>query len=210
MKKIIFIIIVCLIIFISSINASLPLSGKTIAIDIGHGGKDMGTSYAEIYEKDINLSIGSKLEKILTKNGSSIIMTRRGDYDLASPNISRRKKSDFDNRIKLINESNSDFYISLHTNYLSNSRYYGAQVFYYNDISYKLASSIQARLNNISYPREIKKMPNVYMYQYLKMKGVLIEVGFLSNEYERNNLINDNYQNKLVEQICLGIIDYYK
>ena len=209
MKRIILVLFISLLLFITSVKASLPLSGKYIVIDVGHGGIDMGSSYNDIYEKDINLSISKKLEAVLSKNGASVIMTRDEDYDLSSPNVSRRKKSDFDNRIKLINESNADIYISIHTNYLKDTSYYGAQVFYYGNNS-KLANCIQARLNTISYPREAKVMPNVYMYQYLNIKGVLIEVGFLSNDYERKNLINESYQLKLSEQINMGIIDFFK
>lgn len=209
MKKIIFILVVCLILFVSSVKASLPLSGKHIALDIGHGGKDMGTSYNDIYEKDINLSIARKIKDLLIVNGADVLMVREDDYDLSSPEAKRRKKSDFDNRIKLINDSNVNLYISIHTNYLTNTNYYGAQVFYDKD-NEKLASFIQARLNTISHPREYKKMPNVYMYDKLNMPGVLVEVGFLSNDYERNLLITDDYQMKIAEQIVWGIIDYYK
>ena len=208
MKKILILLLIGLMLFISTVKASLPLSGKSIVIDVGHGGKDIGTSHKNIYEKDINLSISKKLEIELIKYGASVLLDRECDYDLSSPDAKRRKKSDFDNRIKYINGSNADMYLSIHTNYLSNTSYYGAQVFYEKDND-NLASSIQARLNTISYPRSIKKMPNTYMYNKLNIKGILIEVGFISNEYERNMLIKDEYQQKLVEQITLGIIDYY-
>lgn len=209
MKRIIVILFLSLLLFKSSVRATLPLTGKLIAIDIGHGGLDIGSSYQNIYEKDINLAIGKKLEKVLSRNGASVIMIRDGDYDLASPNAKRRKKSDFDNRIKLINESNANLYLSIHTNYLSDNSYYGAQVFYDKD-NMKLANYIQARLNTITYPRSIKKMPNIYMYQHLNINGVLIEVGFISNNYERNKLINDSYQNEIAKLICYGVIDFFK
>ena len=73
----------------------------------------------------------------------------------------------------------------------------------------KLAESIQRRLNTISYPRNLKKMPDVYMYRYLKIKGVLIEVGFISNNYERTKLLDLSYQDKLALNITYGIIDYF-
>ena len=49
-------------------------------------------------EKDINLSIALKLKKRLSKYNVEVMLTRNGDYDLSSPNATRRKKSDFDNR----------------------------------------------------------------------------------------------------------------
>lgn len=170
---------------------------------------DAGTSYQEILEKDINLDISLKLEKILIQNGASVILTRDGDYDLSSPSVDRRKKSDFDNRINLINNSNANLYLSIHTNYLTNKAYSGGQVFYYGNNNKKLAESVQREINTLNYAREIKPMPNVYMYKQLKIPGVLIEVGFLSNEKDRTLLTSDEYQSQLSKIIVKGIINYY-
>lgn len=209
MKKIFYIITLLCIIFLTSVKASLPLSGKVIVIDPGHGGKDAGTSYANILEKDINLNISFKLQDELIKSGCSVILTRDGDYDLGSPNALRRKKSDFDNRIELINNSHADIYLSIHTNYLEDSTYFGGQTFYYGDINKMLAEKIQSRINTLGYTRSVKQMPNVYMYRQLSVKGVLIETGFLSNAKERNLLISDEYQTNLSKIIVAGIIDYF-
>ena len=175
----------------SNVYADSPLLGKVIILDAGHGSEDPGTTYGKIYEKDINLKISLYLEKALSKYGASVIMTRDGDYDLSTPNTNHRKKSDFDNRIKLINESKGDMYISIHLNYLSNSAYKGAQVFYNND-NKKLAQVVQT-----------------YMYNKLKIKGVLIECGFLSNASERNLLQSEEYQEKVAVSIADAIVKYY-
>ena len=134
MKKIIFILLITFVLLTGTVVYSEELNndlmGKRIVIDVGHGGKDSGTSVNNILEKDLNLIISLKLREKLIKHGVDVIMTRDGDFDLGSPNVSRRKKSDFDNRIKLINNSLADLYLSIHMNYLGNSKYYGAQVFY--------------------------------------------------------------------------------
>ena len=209
MKKIILIFILSFFIFISTIHSSLPLSGKLIIIDAGHGSKDVGTSYNDILEKDLNLNISKKIEEQLIMNGASVILVREGDYDLSSPNSKKRKRSDFNNRIEYINNSNADIYLYIHINYLNDKKYNGAQVFYNKDKNKKLANTIQMELNKITTPRAIKKTPNVYMYDKLKIKGVLIECGFLSNYNERNKLINDDYQTLLSKMIVDGIIKYF-
>jgi N-acetylmuramoyl-L-alanine amidase len=209
MKKTTIFIILCLFLFITNVKASLPLSGKLIIIDPGHGGTDAGTSYQNVLEKDLNLSISQKLEKLLIKNGASVILTRTGDYDLSSPDAERRKKSDFDNRIALINNSHANMYLSLHINYLINPNYAGPQVFYYHQENQKIAQKVQDKLNEMGVNREIKPMPNVYMYQHLKVPGVLIECGFLSNYQERSNLQSASYQETLAQKITAGIIDYW-
>lgn len=186
------------------------LKGKVIVLDAGHGGKDGGTSVNGIYEKDINLAVVLKLKEKLNKHGVDVILTRDGDYDLSSPNINRRKKSDFDNRIKLINSSDADLYLSIHVNYLEDSRYYGAQTFYTKG-NEKLAEVLQMEFKkNLKSPMDEKKLNNsIYMYKQLKISGVLIEIGFISNSNERGLLTSEEYQDKIADAITNALINYY-
>lgn len=186
------------------------LKGKVIVLDAGHGGKDGGTSVNGIYEKDINLAIVLKLRDELNKQGVDVILTRDGDFDLSSPNTNRRKKSDFDNRIKLINSSEADLYLSIHVNYLDNGKYYGAQTFYTGD-NEELANVIQTEFKkSLNSPMDVKKISNsIYMYKQLTIPGVLIETGFISNSSERSLLISDDYQDKIVGAIVRALINYY-
>lgn len=209
MKKIIIVLLMCFILSITFVHATLPLQGKYIVIDVGHGGKDAGTSYGDILEKDLNLSIANKLKDELIRNGASVIMTREGDYDLSSPGIDRRKKSDFDNRIKLINDSHANMYLSIHINYLEDSSYSGGQIFYYGEKNKKLAEKIQEQFNTIAYPRSIKNMPNIYMYKKLSIPGVLVECGFISNANERKKLQDEKYQQEIANAITNGVINYF-
>jgi N-acetylmuramoyl-L-alanine amidase len=212
MKKYIFLIIISFISLTYFVSASnnLPLIGKVIVIDPGHGYKDPGTVFNDVYEKDLNLIISLKLRNVLEKNGATVLMTRDGDYDLSSPNAMFRKKSDFDNRIKLINNSNADLYLSIHQNFLDDSSYFGPQVFYkIEDIS--LAKIMQKYLNEGSFSnRDIKLIPSdTYMYKKLKLKGLLIECGFLSNKVDRENLLKEDYQDKITKTITNALIDYF-
>lgn len=176
-----------------------------------HGGEDPGTINGNTYESNINLAISKSLEIELIKNGATVILTRDGDYDLSYPNAKWRKKSDFDNRINLINNSNGDMYLSIHLNYLTDSRYNGAQVFYNNETNKEIAMVIQDILNQeLNNDREIKQIPTkTYMYSKLNIPGVLIECGFMSNPNEFNKLITKEYQEKLARTITKGIVNYY-
>ena len=211
-KILIFILLLLSALFINNkVNALMPLSGKIIVIDPGHGGKDPGTSSKTIYEKDINLAISKYLEIELAKSGATVILTRDDDYDLSEPNARWRKKSDFDNRIQLINNSNANIYISIHLNYLTDSSYYGPQIFYNDEFTIELATIIQNTLNeNLNTSREIKTIPQkTYMYDKLNIPGVLIECGFLSNPDEKNKLTTEKYQQKLAILIKDAIIKYF-
>lgn len=215
MKKylcVVFIMFIFLVTIFNVVSASafMPLSGKIIVLDPGHGGKDPGTSYGDILEKDLNLKISLYLEEELVKYGATVIMTRDGDYDLSSANAVWRKKSDFDNRIKLINNSDADLYLSIHLNYLNDAQYYGAQVFY-NKENEELADIVQKKINsNLKSDREVKKIPtSTYMYNKLTISGLLIECGFLSNYNERELLNTSKYQQKIASVIAEAISEYY-
>jgi len=195
---------------VSSKELDNVLIGKVIILDCGHGGKDKGTSAEDVYESDINLSIVLKLKEELIKQGVNVILTRDGDYDLSTPNASRRKKSDFDNRINLINESGADLYLSIHMNYLSDSKYYGGQVFY-TEGNEKLASVMQDSFRKkLKSPMEEKKLSEtIYMFKKLNIPGVLIECGFLSNPKERDLLNTLEYQEMVALTIVDGLIKYF-
>ena len=192
------------------VRADLPLQGRVVAIDCGYGGMDPGSLYNDIYEKDITLSIGKYLEEYLSEMGATVIMTRTSDNDLSNGVKNHRKKADFDERIKIINQKIVDMYLSIHLNYLTDTRYYGAQVFY-NKNNEELAKSIQEYLNNnTNTDREVKKIPtSTYMYDKLNTNGVLVECGFLSNATERSKLVTKEYQSKFAKILAQAISHYY-
>ena len=204
-----FLIIIISIFNVNASNLTFPLLGKTIYLDAGHGGVDNGATVNNIHEKDLNLQIVYKLKETLTSAGATVLLTRKDDNDISNPNALYRKKSDFDNRIKLINNSNADLYISIHQNIYQNKKYSGPQVFYVKD-NQKLAEIIQNTLNKyLNTKRKVKTINNTYMYKLLKKKGILIECGFISNDNERYKLKTEEYQLKLSKIITEGIITYY-
>lgn len=204
-----FLIIIISIFNVNASNLTFPLLGKTIYLDAGHGGVDNGATVNNVHEKDLNLQIVYKLKETLTSAGATVLLTRKDDNDISNPNALYRKKSDFDNRIKLINNSNADLYISIHQNIYQNKKYSGPQVFYVKD-NQKLAEIIQNTLNKyLNTKRKVKTINNTYMYKLLKKKGILIECGFISNDNERYKLKKEEYQLKLSKIISEGIITYY-
>ncbi|MBQ2872915.1 MAG: N-acetylmuramoyl-L-alanine amidase [Bacilli bacterium] len=202
------------IISISKVYANIfnyNLLGKVIYLDPGHGGRDSGAIYKNIYEKDINLIISKKIEKYLTAKGATVYLTRESDIDL-STTTKNKKRSDLSNRAKLINESKADLYISIHLNYISNSRWKGLQIFYNNKnkeneiIANTITSYLKKTSNTI---REPKKENIYYMYKQINTPGILIELGFLSNPNDRYRLTKEEYQDKLAISISNAIENYF-
>ncbi len=208
---IVFFIVISSFYVVQSLEFNDNLIGKLIYVDPGHGGADPGAIYKNIKESDINLSVSKKLKKNLEKLGATVYIIRDGDYDLSSTTISR-KRSDLYNRIQLINNSKVDLYISIHINAEPTTLWYGAQTFYYpsNKNNIILAKHIQDCLaKSTSTKREISRINDTFMYTNIRVTGVLIELGFITNYQDRTKLINDEYQEKLVTAVSKGIISYF-
>lgn len=195
---------------------SLPLSGKIIAIDAGHGGPDGGAvSRQGLIEKDINLAVSLYLRDYLQQSGAIVVMTREGDYDLAgndTKGYSKRKTEDLKQRVRKIEEKGADLFISIHMNSIPSNRWSGAQTFFYpsHKDNKPLADFVQAELRNTleNTDRVAKTVNTVYLLKALKMPSVLVEVGFLSHPQESALLGDDVYQRKVATSIYRGILRY--
>lgn len=212
--KSIVLVVLCLFVFsIQIISAqSLPLQDTIIIVDAGHGGRDSGTYYGDILEKDINLEIAKELEKELTKYGAIVYMTRKRDVDLSSIYDSAKKRGDLYRRLLLIKEKKCDLYISIHINWYDDNTLRGAEVLY-NSINKEnkvLAQSIMNRFKKELDSNRNIKTTDLYMYRNTTTPGVLVECGYLSNPTERKLLQKEEYQKRLAKTITKGIIDFMK
>ena len=189
------------------------LYGKVIVIDPGHGGKDNGAEVNNVLEDEINLSIAKILYQKLFDQGCIVHITRVGDYDLAPLDSLTRKMKDLKRRTQFINEVNADLFISIHLNIFIQEQVKGIQVFYqeYKDESEKLAKIIQDKFNkNLNKKSKKHKIGDYYILNNTYPTGVLIECGFLSNDEDRLNLNNHDYQDKICKIIYKGILDFYR
>ena len=198
----------------SKVNAMVKdysLLGKTIYLVAGHGGRDSGAISNTFLEKDMNLLLVKKLEKALIEKGAMVFLTRDGDYDLASSTMNR-KRNDLYNRVKLINNSNCDMYISMHLNASPSSKWNGIQLFYSNVVKENkivaetITNTMKENMKNV---RDVKKENGYYMYSKIKGPGVLVEAGFISNANDNYKIRQSDYQDILINNIVRGIENYF-
>ncbi|WP_035347533.1 N-acetylmuramoyl-L-alanine amidase CwlD [Halalkalibacter hemicellulosilyticus] len=196
---------------------NLPLSGKVIIIDPGHGGIDGGAvSKAGVLEKDVTLAISEQLRDYLQEAGALVLMTREEDRDLADADtqkIRHRKIQDLKRRVEVINESDADLFVSIHLNAIPSPKWSGAQVFYNRAIpeNEPMAKFVQdeLRVNLENTTRQAKPIHNVYVIKEATIPGVLIEAGFLSNPFESEQLNTEEYQQKVAASIYQGLLRTY-
>ncbi|WP_127497525.1 N-acetylmuramoyl-L-alanine amidase CwlD [Paenibacillus glycanilyticus] len=198
---------------------TLPLSGKTIAIDAGHGGVDGGAVSKEgVVEKDLNLAIALYLRDYLQQAGAIVLLTREGDYDLAGQDTkgySKRKTEDLLQRVANIKESKPSLVVSVHMNSIPSAKWSGAQTFF-NPANHPdnqvlatfIQNEIRRNLENTSRVAVMDKN-NVYLLKALDdIPTALVEVGFLSNPGEAARLADSNYQRQVAASIYQGILRY--
>lgn len=195
---------------------SLPLSGKIIIIDPGHGGPDGGAvSKAGVIEKEVTLAISIYLRDLLQQSGALVLMTRETDIELASEEAKRagrRKVEDLKNRVTMINDSDADLLISIHLNSIASPRWRGSQTFFHPQYSEseEIALFIQDELirNLTNTNRKAKKNQDLFILRQSKVPGVIVEVGFLSNPGESALLETAEYQKSVAMSIYQGILRY--
>lgn len=195
---------------------NLPLTGKVIYIDPGHGGPDGGAVGSDTLEKDISLSISLIIRDYLQEQGALVLLTREEDVDLAEEDTtgySRRKAEDLKKRVKIINESEADLFLSIHLNAIPSAKWSGAQTFYSGryieneNIAKYIQDELRRNLENTE--RVAKPIDGVYLLKNLEKPGALVEVGFLSNPEEEKLLQTQSYQDKVAASIYNGVLRYF-
>lgn len=190
---------------IKTMSEQTPMPRRNrIVIDAGHGGEDGGAiSYSGQKESDFNLQIALRLNDLFHLLGYDTIMIREMDTAvyIKGETIAQKKASDLKHRVEIVNRINNSVLLSIHQNSFPESRYAGAQVFYSKtQKSYELAKALQSALVSTLNPgsnRKAKQAKEIYLLDRIKVPGILIECGFISNPQEEAELKTPKYQKKL-------------
>lgn len=195
---------------------------KTIFLDPGHGGRDSGAFYYNVAEKDLNMQIYRKLRTKLEELGYKVLTSRDSDIDV-----------DFvTERSRMVNKTNSDIFISIHFNATGNtySKASGIQTYSYSDEpdypskinkfwhnhpdrmseSKRLAAAIHSSLLAETGAKDAGLLESSYaVLRETAKPAVLLELGYMDNFSENQQIRDSHYQDKLVAGIVKGIQKYY-
>jgi N-acetylmuramoyl-L-alanine amidase len=179
---------------------SLALKNLVIAVDAGHGGSNTGAVGATgITEKEITLAVALKLQKTLIKEGAKVIMTRT-------------KEQLFDNkeRILFYRDSLPDLLLSIHLNSSADPLRVGGTSTYYRYIGFRnLSLDIYERMLELG----LKEYGNTGSFNFMlnsptEYPNALIETLFLSNPEEEEKILDEKYQQQMVDKIISGIKNF--
>ncbi len=174
-----------------------PKNKKTVILDVGHGGTDRGSIHNELSEKDIVLSIAKKVQDLNKDKQLNLILTRDIDHFVS-----------LNNRVNLANEKAADLLLSLHANYTEKTDVSGFEIFIKENAlteeSLALAKAIET-----TYPDQIKKrkvtVANFTVLKNSECPSTLLELGFMSNESDRNYLTSEDGQWEIAQAIYRAI-----
>jgi len=99
-----------------------------IAVDPGHGGRDLGVrhfnenGHMDLYESEVNLALALRVAHRLRRIGYRVLLTRDGDYALNAEGLDVNGDGEVNYideaqaRVDLINENHADLLLSIHQN----------------------------------------------------------------------------------------------
>jgi N-acetylmuramoyl-L-alanine amidase len=175
------------------------LSGYTIVLDPGHGGKDPGAlGHHEVLEKDLILSTTLTIAKQLDQAGATVILTREDDSFVS-----------LKDRVQISNQSQADAFISIHFNSYEED-YVGGFNTYYDRNGKRLAYTIQENLSNELHLRDRGVIQHGFtVLRENERPAVLIELGFITNKKELATLQTEDYQSRVAEAIRKALVAYF-
>lgn len=195
---------------------SSSLSGYTIMLDPGHGGVDGGAGCAVSSssfgnEKDINLSIATKVKDLLEAEGAKVVMTRTTDKWVC-----------YTDRNDAVRNQNPDMFIAIHCDSSESASAMGTSAYYYRAYSQPLAKAIHNSIVNTykneiykdestDFKSKISRGSNFYAFRVARVEecpAILIEYGFVSNTQECQVLQTAANRDILAAATVQGIKDY--
>lgn len=182
---------------------------KVVVIDAGHGGNAPGATKQGVNEKDIDLDIVLKLKEIFDaqeERNVGVYYTRTEDVNPS-----------FENRVGLANKSGANLFISIHNNSTQSGRMSninGTQVMYDELKAEETPGSkglAQICLEEVtaqtgSSNKGIVEGNDIFIIRSSEVPVALIEVGFMTNQTELNNLRSEEYQERVAQGIYNAIM----
>ena len=188
----------------SNKTAEQPLSGIKILLDPGHGGRESGAAGPTGYlEKDVNLTVSKLIRDELVARGATVIMTREDDITLSLPE-----------RVAIIDREEPAIALSIHYNSLPDNgdafNTKGIGMFWYHPQAHSLSMFLHDRLvGKLNRPSYGVFWNNLALARPASAPSVLLELGFMSNPFEFEWLMNPTEQRRLARAIADSITEWF-
>jgi len=216
----------------------LLIGAPCIALDPGHGGpRDDGTTYLEVKEKNLTLSITKRTKEALQALGYDVVTTREDDRDIGLLE-----------RARIVNKSGCKLLVSIHVNGSVVPSMYGLESYSLDTGKQRLARRLKdllgpsasesavivrdmkarhyaelgADLTRLVHERVLEnarilspetrsngvRRDLLLLLLAAEMPATLVETGYLSNGRERGLLTDGRYQAAIATGISAGVKRY--
>ncbi len=180
--------------------ADLSLNKLIIGVDAGHGGSNTGAGGPTgSSEKALTLAVSLKLQRSLEQLGAKVIMTRTTE-----------KFVDNHDRILFYRDSMPDLLVSIHLNSSADPIRVNGTSTYYRYIGFRnLSLDIYKRMLELG----LKEYGNTGSFNFMlnspiEYPNALVETVFLSNPEDEMKILDDGFQQQIVDKIIAGIKDF--
>lgn len=210
----------------SAYDAAISDGILCVVLDSGHGLSDTGALSEEnlgaLTEADINFMITSKLAKLLTDRGYTVLMTHDGkkqpetEYDDGKDSYSPSERADFSNA------NPADLFISIHCDsFPSDPSVYGTRIYYPVDTPYSTSLDLYfaqtfKKTFDAAFPNDkqviLRDMRGEDCFTVLyktTAPSVLIESGFITNENDAARLTDETWQTQFASVIADAVDTYF-
>lgn len=180
------------------------LRGKTIVLDAGHGGIDIGAigRASGAFEKDLNLSLAQMLANKLITTGAHVVMTRADDRFLS-----------LQERVEIAEDNRADLFVSLHYNTHQDPSLSGSITFYHSDAGEdrRAAERVQQELvRSLGLPDLGARFGDYYVLRENQTPAILVETAFLTHAEDERHATDLAAQEKAAEGIFRGIVAVFE
>ena len=172
-----------------------------IVLDAGHGGSDYGAIREGINEKDITFDVTQRVNAILRSKGYLTALTRSDDTFVS-----------LEDRVEFSEQEAPQIFVSIHVNSAVSKDPNGIETHYYHEESKELAEIIHKHMTK-EFPKSNDRglfKSKFYVINHTTVPAILCEIGFLSNDAERNELITDSRKQRTAKAIATGIMEYLR
>lgn len=181
-------------------TTKVPKGTRKVVIDAGHGGSDYGAIRNGINEKDITLDVAKRVETLLKKEGYAVKMTRTSDVYVP-----------LQGRCDISNAYDPDIFVSIHVNSSVRPEITGIETHYYHQESMSLAQTLHSSLaSNINSKNRGLFKSKFYVINHTTAPSILMEIGFISNDGERAQLVSEKRKQDTAKAIAEGVKNYFK
>ncbi len=180
------------------------LWGKTIVIDPGHSADDGAVGPTGYTEKEANLGIALVLEKMLTRKGANVVMTRCDGSDVP-----------LYDRPAIARAHHADLFVSIHNNAVPDGvnpfTNHGSSVYYYHPHSMKLARSIHGEiLRALGLPDHGLYYGNLAVDRPTQYPAILVECAFQIIPEQEALLKTERFRRRIAEAVVKGLENFLK